>query len=168
MCDDNHDLSSCSEAVRRHKDIAEKFVNAELPAWYYWVSCATKMIALIKKEAEIQGGIPDVRPIGMGGCKRRAWTSRLIKDNADTFKRSFWPVQVAVGVKAGVPKLMYAVTEHMRHNKTHVLLKLDFTNTFNSVWRNRSESLSRKCGVATPLQIFLVHPVPKVHHLWHR
>ena len=124
-----------AEAVRRHKDFAEKFVNAELPSWYYWVACATKMIALVKKEAEVQGGVPDVRPIGMGGCKRRAWTSRLMKDNADTFKRSFWPVQVAVGVKAGVPKLIYAVTEHMLHNKTHVLLKLDFTNAFNSVWR---------------------------------
>ena len=118
-----------AEAVRRHKDFAEKFVNVELPSWYYWVACATKMIALVKKEAEVQGGIPDVRPIGMGGCKRRAWTSRLMKDNAGVFKRSFWPVQVAVGVKAGVPKLIYAVTEHMLHNKTHVLLKLDFIRT---------------------------------------
>ena len=122
-----------AEAVRRHKNFAEKFVNAELPAWYYWVACATKMIALVKKHSDMEGGVPDVCPIGMGGCKRRAWTTRLMRDNAAVFKRTFWPVQVAVGVKAGVPKLVYSVTEHMRHHKGHVLMKLDFTNAFNSV-----------------------------------
>ena len=124
-----------TQAVGRHKDFAEKFVNAELPSWYYWVSCATKMIALIKTEAKDPGGTPDVRPIGMGGCKRRVWTSCLMKDNSDIFNQTFWPVQVAVGVNAGVPKLVFAGTEHMRAHKRHVLIKLDITNAFNSVWR---------------------------------
>ena len=123
------------QAVPRHREFAESFINAELPSWYYYISCATKMIALIKSPAATEGGTPDVRPIGMGGCKRRAWTSTLMKQNAEVFKSEFWPVQVAVGVKAGVPKLIYAVSEHMHNNKGHALLKLDFTNAFNTVWR---------------------------------
>ena len=59
------------------------------------------MIALIKKEAAEKGGTPDVRPIAMGSCKRRAWTSRLMGDNADVFMRTFWPTQVACGVPFG-------------------------------------------------------------------
>ena len=124
-----------SAAVLRHRDFAESFVNADLPAWYYWVATATKMIALIKSQADTEGGTPDVRPIGMGGCKRRAWTSCLMKDNKDTFKATFWSAQVAIGVEAGVIKLVFGTTEHMRHNKQHVLLKLDFSNAFNTVWR---------------------------------
>ena len=42
---------------------------------------------------------------------------------------------MTVGVKAGVSKLVFTVTEHLRANPSHVLLKLDFTNAFNSVWR---------------------------------
>ena len=121
------------DAVKRHCTFAEQFVNAELPDWYYWIACATKMIALIKAPPAQAGGTPDVRPIGMGGCERRAWTSKLMWDNASVFKQFFWSVQIAVGAKAGVPKLIFAVTEHMDHNKDHVLLKLDFTNAFNTV-----------------------------------
>ena len=131
--------SMCSpqaaDAINKHASFASSYVNAELPKWYYYVACATSMMALIKKAAMTSGGTPDVRPIGMGGCKRRAWTSLLMQDNADVFRKTFWPVQVAVGVKAGVAKLFFATTEHMRAHPDHTLLKLDFTNAFNSVWR---------------------------------
>ena len=43
---------------------------------------------------------------------------------------------MAVGVKAGVFKLIFSVNEHMNNNQKHVLMKLDFTNTFNTVWRD--------------------------------
>ena len=33
-------------------------------------------------------------------------------------------------------KLIFGTTEHMRNNMTHVLLKLDFSNAFNTVWRS--------------------------------
>ena len=123
------------EAVRLHKEFAEGYVNADWPAWYYWVTCAIEEVGLIKSPADTPGGTPDVRPIGMGGCKRRAWTSRLCKDNAPVFKTTFWPVQVAIGVKAGIPKLIMAATEHMRAHPNQALLKLDFTNAFGTVWR---------------------------------
>ena len=59
-------------AVKRNKEFGELFVNAELPFWYYWLSTTTKMIALIKAPPTVEGGTPDVRPIGMGVYKRRA------------------------------------------------------------------------------------------------
>ena len=130
------------KAVSKHANFATAYVNAELPKWYYHIASATAMIALVKKAASTPHGTPDVRPIGMGGCRRRAWISMLIQDNADVFKKTFWPVQVAVGVKAGVTKLIYAVTEHMRAHPGHTLLKLDFTNAFNSVWRG---SILKEC-----------------------
>ena len=73
----------------------------------------------------------DVRPIGMG---RRAWTSRLFEDDTDMFRRACWPLQVALGVHAAMPKLFMTLAEHMHAHPTHVLLKLDFTNAFNTVW----------------------------------
>ena len=124
-----------AQAIHLHKTFAEQFVNADLPPWYYWVACAVDMVALIKSLSSQPGGTPDVRPIGMGGCKRRAWTSRLFRDSDVAFKKTFWPVQVAVGVKAGVQKLYMASQEHMRAHPSHVLLKLDFTNAYNTVWR---------------------------------
>ena len=72
----------------------------------------------------------------MGGCKRRAWTSRLFTDNVPVFETTFWPVQVAVGVKAGVPKLIMAVVEHMRAHPGQALINLDFTNALGTVWRS--------------------------------
>ena len=94
------------------------------------------MSALIKSPPTVEGGTPDVRPIGMGGCKRRAWTSCLMKDNRVIFRKTFWPVQVACAIESGVMKLIFGTTEHMRNNRTHVLLKLDFSNAFNTVWRS--------------------------------
>ena len=94
-------------------------------------------MALINIPATVPGDTPDVHPIGMGGCKRRAWTSRLFTDNVPVFETTFWPVQVAVGVKAGVPKLIMEVVEHMRaHPGGQALLNLDFTNAFGTVWRS--------------------------------
>ena len=123
-------------AVARHAAFAQAYVNATLPKWYYYVASATSMMALIKNHPSTPGDTPDVRPIEMGGCNCRAWISMLIQDNASVFKRTFWPVQVAVGVKAGVVNLIFAVSEHMRAHPSHTLLKLDFTNAFNSVWRS--------------------------------
>ena len=64
------------EVIREHMLVVEGFVNAEMPAWYYAVECAIDEVALIKTPPATQVDVPDVRPIGMGGCKRRSWTSR--------------------------------------------------------------------------------------------
>ena len=69
-----------ADAVKEHAEFGTQYVNAQLPKWYYYVCTATAMIALIKQAAATPTGTPDVRPIGMGGCKRRAWTSLLMED----------------------------------------------------------------------------------------
>ena len=51
-------------------------------------------------------------------------------------QKNFWAVQVACAVETGVTKLIFGTVEHMRNNRTHVLLKLDFSNAFNTVWRS--------------------------------
>ena len=90
-----------------------------------------------------------------------------MKDNKTIFKATFWPAQVAIAVESGVPKLIFGVTEHMRNNESHVLIKLDFTNAFNTVWEKRSAaSLSEQAGVETPVPFLLVHTLAKIHNPW--
>ena len=55
---------------------------------------------------------------------RQDCSDGLFRDSDVAFKKTFWPVQVAVGVKAGVQKLYMASQEHMRAHPSHVLLKL--------------------------------------------
>ena len=81
------------------------------------------------------GRTPDVRPIGVGNNRRRAWTGQLAEDHAEDFADILWPHNVAVGIKAGIPKMLYALRAHMTAFPLHILLKLDFKNAFNTMSR---------------------------------
>ena len=48
------------EAICRHRAVADMYVNADLPAWYYWIATSCAMVALIKSAAKEPGGTPDV------------------------------------------------------------------------------------------------------------
>ena len=41
----------------------EKYVNAELPGWFYYVFCSIKLLAPIKEPALNAESAPDVRPL---------------------------------------------------------------------------------------------------------
>ena len=102
-------------------------------AWWYSVDCAVRMVALIKKEVP-DGEVPDVRPVGMGNCRRRAWTSLLVKQRADAIG-GLGKHQVAVGVRAGLSKLHLVLSQHEEKHPDFVTLKLDCKNAHNSVTR---------------------------------
>ena len=124
-----------TDVVKEHAEFGTQYGNTQLSKWYCYVCATTSMIVLIEQALTTPTGTPHVRPIGMEGYKRRDWTSLLMEDNTDVFRRTFWSVQVVVGLKPGASKLDFVVTEHLRSNPSHVLLKKDFTNEFNSVWR---------------------------------
>ena len=55
------------------------------------------------------------------------------------FKTIFWSTQIVIGVEADVTKFVFGTVKYMRNNKRYVvcgmwyvLLKLGFTNTFNT------------------------------------
>ena len=91
-----------------------------------------------------------------------------MKDNKAIFKATFWPAQVAIAVESGVPKLIFGVTEHMRNNESHVLIKLDFTNAFNTVWRSAvlQACLNKQEWRHRPVPFLLVHTLAKIHNPW--
>ena len=123
-----------SKAVSLHEHFAEDFLNARLPSWYYWVVTSVKLVGLLKKVTPV-GRVPDVRPIGMGNNRRRAWTGQLVEDHAHILATEMWPAQVAVGVSAGITKMVFALRAHMQAHPDHLLLKLDFSNAFNTMSR---------------------------------
>ena len=63
------------EAISLLESFAESYVNADLPAWFYYVFSSVKEVALIKAPAGSAASAPDVRPIGIGECLRRLITS---------------------------------------------------------------------------------------------
>ena len=75
--------AEANRAIDAHQSMATLFVNARLPAWFYSVMTAIDLVALIKKLAAEPDGAPDVRPIGKGDCRRRAWTRAAVKAVVD-------------------------------------------------------------------------------------
>ena len=95
------------------------------------------MIALTKSEPMSESDASDVRPIGVGNCKRRAWSSQLMSDKKGMFERSLSPQQMAAGVKSGQQKMFTAVDIHMTHpqHEHHVVGESDMSNAFNDTER---------------------------------
>ena len=127
-----HHSQAGSPTARVH--FACEYFNARLPSWYYWVVTSVKLVGLLKRIVA-PGRTPDTRPIGVGSNRRRAWTGQLADDHSTDFADILWPSNVAVGVKAGIPKMLFALRAHMEANPSHILLKLDFTNAFNTMSR---------------------------------
>lgn len=104
-----------NEVISEHEKLAARFINAKLPSWYYYVIGSVEMVALIKKEASTPADVPDVRPIGVSNCRRRAWLTELPHTHAPTCGRTLQLQQMAVGVKAGLQKLYTAINIHTSH-----------------------------------------------------
>ena len=51
---------------------ASAYANADLPAWFYTVFAAVTASLPIKSPAPVPDAAPDVRPVGVGECLRRA------------------------------------------------------------------------------------------------
>ena len=84
----------------------------------------------------------EVRPIAIGNTLRRLAgkiTSQYIQENLGSYLR---PVQLGYGIKGGCEASVHAVRSFLRtQSSMKVLLKVDFSNAFNSI--KRSEILKR-------------------------
>ena len=138
--------NKAGKAVQAHEYIAELYLNAEAPEWVYMAWAMTRMVALVKTLPKSQDEAPDVRPIAVGGIRDRAWLAIAVRDVTPKVREELWPVQVAVGVPSGLEKMAHALRLHLELHPTHVIIKFDFRNAFNSC--DRREVL--RCILASP------------------
>ena len=116
---------------------AEKYVNADLPEWFYAIFTAIKLIGPVKAHASSPEGVPDVRPIGVGECLRRVIHTTVARDYKDAFAEHLWPQQVAVGLRGGLTMLLFGARLLLEWHPDWVILKLDLRNAYNEVKRAR-------------------------------
>ena len=110
-------------------------MRSDLPAWFYYVYTTLKEVALIKSAGSAEGSAPDVRPIGIGECLRRAIHTTLASDHKGDFAEHLFPQQVAVGMPGGISKLVIGVRLIMEVNPTWVIVKIDLKNAYNEIKR---------------------------------
>ena len=91
------------------EQFANRYVNAELPQWFYMALTTVKQMAPIKENAVSADAAPDVRPVGIGECLRRAIHSSIATQHKTLFAEHFWPQQVAVGVPGGLSLLVQGI-----------------------------------------------------------
>jgi len=90
-----------------------------------------RLIALPKKD----GG---VRPVAVGECFRRLVGKCLCQSTRDDARKHLWPLQSGVAVPLGVECGVHVVREWFDRNaedESKLLLKIDFSNAFNSLDR---------------------------------
>ena len=67
------------------ESFADMYANAELPSWFYDAFTSVKQMAPIKEAASGPNAAPDVRPISIGECLRRAIHTSIAAQNKDAF-----------------------------------------------------------------------------------
>ena len=129
--------SLAKQVIARHEGSAELYLNASLPSWYYFVLGSLEMVALIKAEAESRDAAPDVRPIGVGDCQRRAWLSQLMHEEKDMLRETLYPQQVSVGVPVPDGQLLIhtSVNLHMSlpEHTHYVVGEVYISNAYNEL-----------------------------------
>ena len=113
----------------------ERWVNGTLPEWYVAAAMGARVAPLVKGALPEDGSTPDCRPVAVGGCKRRLYTSAAMRQHKDKFRKVLWPHQAAVGVKDGQQHVTIGVATTMRDKPEFVVVKVDISNAFNTCTR---------------------------------
>ena len=81
-----------------------------------------------------------VRPIAVGEVLRRLVAKTLSKETQEAAQRYLWPLQVGVACPLGAECAIHTAaqwTQRHRHTPDHVFLKVDFSNAFNHINRDK-------------------------------
>ena len=109
-------------------------MNAKLPAWLYWIDAAVRLLALVKKLG-VGTSAPDARPLGLGGVRRRASTTLVVRIVAAEMAEKLYPVQISVGVPSGAHALVFGVRAMTEKTPDFVYVKIDRRNAYSQVHR---------------------------------
>ena len=114
-------------AVEDFAFFVELYVNARLPAWYYRLSAAARLVPLLKPEWD-GTGTPPARPIAVGGIERRFCCGLLVEIHAADFADYLGPDQVAVGITASVEKLVFGIRALLERRPDFACWQIDLRN----------------------------------------
>ena len=104
--------------------------NSEVPAEIQPVFCGASLCALNKKD----GGI---RPIAVASTLRRLIAKTACKAVTVKMAERFLPVQLGFGVPRATESAVHAARQYLsKLQPGYGLLKLDFSNAFNSIRRD--------------------------------
>ena len=142
------------------------YANADLPAWFYTVFTAVKAALPIKSPATVPDAAPDIRPVGVGECLRRAIHSALVAQHKDLLRQHLWPQQVAIGVPSGMSVLVFGVRLTLEIRPDFVVVRLDLKNAHNEVKRAsmvRRTAAAEHLGGLVPLLWATCCPKSDIH-----
>eukprot|EP00973_Karenia_brevis_P054864 7627837-Karenia_brevis.AAC.1 len=92
-------------------------------------------MAPIKTAHASAADAPDVRPIGVGECIRRAINSALMADMKQSCATHFWPQQMAIGVPSGITMVVFGVRALLELHPEWAVVRLDLRNAYNEIKR---------------------------------
>ena len=114
---------------------AEQWLAGTMPDWYVAATMAARVAPLVKGTLPEDGSTPDCRPVAVGNCGRRLYTSAAMRKYKTKFRKALWPQQAAVGVKDGQQHVTIGVATTMRQRPDFVVVKVDISNAFNECTR---------------------------------
>ena len=127
-------LDLCCRNVGRRSSgqfgtVGMKYLNGQLPAWWYKVWKTLTTVALDKGDGAL-------RPVGIEPCLARSLHKVVTRKNRDVLTSYLEPQQVALSV-AGGAKLVHSVRMLAEANPEFVVVKCNIKNAFNSISRGR-------------------------------
>ena len=116
------------------QEFAERYLNAELPPWFYQAMATVEICAPIKKKADV-GEVPDCRPVGMGEVVIRMINSKLMSDSKEAAHDVLWPHNVGSATRDGCAILAHGIRAITEMHPEFAVLKFDVVNAHNSLRR---------------------------------
>ena len=116
------------------QEFAERYLNAELPPWFYQAMATVEICAPIKKKADV-GEVPDCRPVGMGEVVIRMINSKLMSDSKEAAHDVLWPHNVGSATRDGCAILAHGIRAITEMRPGFAVVKFDVKNAHNTIRR---------------------------------
>ena len=113
------------EEMALMEEFGMRYLNGELPAWFYPVWLTVQTVPLYKTEQQ-----NTLRPIGVRNPLLKLWHREVLIQNKMELKAFLEPQQIAT-TEAGAAKLVISVRSLIEQKREWVVLKLDLFNAFN-------------------------------------
>ncbi len=115
--------------MRTLKEFGIRYLNGDLPPWWYRVWLSLTSVALYKTIEQTS-----VRPLGIRPCLSRVFHRLADRQNRQAMRDYLEPQQVALS-PGGAAKLVHQIRMGSEANRGFMVVKMDIKNAFNSIAR---------------------------------
>ena len=129
------DDAQAASVMPRYDTFASNLANGAMPALFYLAISATRVVPLRKSAPVEADETPDVRPVRIGECDRRAVEKAVVAVSQPAIVAQLVPQQLAVGVPNGMSILVHGMRALMDQHPDWVLVRIDLENAFNAINR---------------------------------